>query len=646
MKTAKRMGIKTVAIHSEHDYKSKHVEMADESVCVGPPAASNSYLIIDRVIKAAQLTGAQAIHPGYGFLSENNVFAEEVAKAGIAFVGPDHVAISALGDKIQSKILAKKAGVHIIPGELVEVTDIEVVLQMANQIGYPIMIKAAGGGGGKGMRIAWNDQEARDSFRITKQEAASAFGDDRILIEKFIDNPRHIEIQVLSDGKGNTLYLNERECSIQRRNQKVLEEAPSSFLDPQTRKAMGEQACALANTVGYRSAGTCEFLVDPKKNFYFLEMNTRLQVEHPVTEYTTGLDLVELMIRIAAGEKLSMQQKDVPLKGWAMEARVYAEDPVRNFLPSIGTIYKYVEPKSSDGTVRVDSGIREGDEISIHWDPLISKLVTYGKDRKEAIDKLAKALDSYIIRGVNHNVPFLRAVLEHPRYIKGDISTKFIPQEYPEGFKGIQLNPTQTEELVSSAAVLHFVRGSRDATVSGKLASFERPENRELTITVNDKEHNVVVEGAEGYYKVKLDGKVQDVQTRWHPESTIFTAIINSKERTLQLVDTMSMGYQLQHYGTVFNVLVRGRKQAELAKFMPVKQAIDTSKMLQSPMPGKVISVAVQVGDKVNLGQEVLVLEAMKMQNILRASRDCTVKSIKVKKGDNVNVDQILVEFD
>jgi len=674
IRTCKKLGIKTVAIYSQPDANAQHVQQADEAVCVGPAPSSQSYLSIPSILEAVKKSGAQAVHPGYGFLSENHHFAQTLEEAGIVFIGPPSSAIRALGDKIESKKLAKKAQVNIVPGRLMDAVDVEDALKIAHEIGYPVMIKAASGGGGKGMRIAWNDKEAREGYRLSKSEALASFGDDRLLVEKYIDSPRHIEIQLLGDGKGNTLYFNERECSIQRRNQKVLEEAPSSFLDEKTRKAMGEQAVALANAVGYKSAGTCEFLVDPQRNFYFLEMNTRLQVEHPVTELITGYDLVELMIRVAAGEKLTIEQKDIPLKGWALEARVYAEDPLRNFLPSIGILHRYREPlgiipeKDSEQKVRVDSGVREEDEISIHYDPLISKLITYGRNRTEAIDLMIRALDSYVIRGLNHNVCFLRAVMQNARFRQGDISTKFIPLEFPNGFQGISLNLEEESELIAIASMVHHMRELRNWSIDGKIESCSFSSDAHYVVTLNiGKDGNAtkripvsLQSNEESNFQVSFlqEKKLRSITIDfdWPVDSFVIRCTLNhvqeadnlNKTQTeviAQLMEVIPSGYRLQFHGTQFDVLVQTPREAELSRFMPVKEKIDTTKSLLSPMPGRMYSVSVKPGDPVTVGQELAIVEAMKMQNVLRASRDCTVKAVNVKAGQDVLLDQVLIEF-
>jgi len=649
MKTCQKLGIKTVAIFSDQDANSKHVKMADEAVYVGPPPTNSSYRNVEAIIKAIKDTGAEAVHPGYGFLSENADFAERIEKSGVVWIGPPSSAMRAMSDKIESKKLAKKAGVNIIPGRLSAVSGVEEVVQIANEIGYPVMVKASAGGGGKGMRVAWNEQEVRDGYKLAKGEAMSSFGSDSILIEKFIDNPRHIEIQIMCDGQGTSLYLNERECSIQRRNQKVLEESPSPFLTPEVRKAMGSQAVALANAVGYKTAGTCEMLVDPQRNFYFLEMNTRLQVEHPVTEMVTGFDLVEMMIKVAAGEKLGLTQADVPIHGWALEARVYAEDPLRNFLPSIGTLTTYKEPRGVQGTVRIDSGVREGDEISIFYDPMISKLITHGKDRKEAIELMGRALDSYVIRGLNHNVCFLRAVMEHPRFMSGNISTKFIPDEFPEGFKGLHPTKEQQTEILAGTAVMHFKRLVRDNTIEGQIHAREvNSFSGVATISGVEGTHEVSVQAApegENKFLVTIDGKTTTVDTDWQIDSFVMSANIDSRPSDIQYVDRIYQGYKIQYHGTYFDVTLQTPKDQQYAKHMLPPHKIDLTRSVISPMPGRVFSVSVQPGDSVTLGQELIIIEAMKMQNIIRAQRDGKIAKVLVKQGQDVTLDHLLIEF-
>eukprot|EP01116_Phalansterium_solitarium_P015671 TRINITY_DN3483_c0_g1_i1.p2 TRINITY_DN3483_c0_g1~~TRINITY_DN3483_c0_g1_i1.p2 ORF type:complete len:724 (-),score=352.85 TRINITY_DN3483_c0_g1_i1:299-2413(-) len=653
MKTAKRLGIKTVAVHSDVDSQAEHVKFADEAVCIGPAPTAQSYLNIDKIIDAMRTTGAQAVHPGYGFLSENAKFADAVKAAGKVFIGPTGDAMRAMGDKIESKKLAKKANVNVIPGRLTDAADTDEVLAIANEIGYPVMIKASAGGGGKGMRIAWNAEEARDGFVRAKQEALASFGDDRCLIEKYIDEPRHIEIQVMGDQHGNVIYLNERECSIQRRNQKVLEEAPSPFLDEATRRAMGEQAVSLARAVGYSSAGTVEFLVDPQRNFYFLEMNTRLQVEHPVTEYTTGLDLVEIMLRSAAGQQLPLQQSQVPLKGWAMEARVYAEDPYRNFLPSIGRLTRYRLPDDESGLVRVDGGVTEGSEISIYYDPLISKLIAYGANREESRKRLARALDQYEIRGVQHNIPLLRAVLDLPDYASGAISTKFLPKHYPDGFQGVGLSSESRQQLSAASAVVHWLHGQRDRSLPGQLPAAQaaahhgQPLDVVVGIRGTNASVNVQQRSADEFVVTQSDGKQVRVSTSWRPGFTRFEATIDGEQITLQVQpQPLPLGYRLVHHGTLFDVTVLSPRVSELAALMPEKTSTVSEKEVLSPMPGKISSIAVKPGQKVTAGQELLVVEAMKMQNVLRAPSDAVVKSVLVKPNDNVLVDAQLIVFE
>uniref|UniRef100_A0A8C2AYS4 Propionyl-CoA carboxylase alpha chain, mitochondrial n=1 Tax=Cyprinus carpio TaxID=7962 RepID=A0A8C2AYS4_CYPCA len=599
IKTCKKMGIKTVAVHSDVDSSAVHVKMADEAVCVGPAPTNKSYLNMDAIMNAIKQTGAQAVHPGYGFLSENKEFAKRLAAEGVSFIGPDTHAIQAMGDKIESKLIAKAAKVNTIPGFDGVVKDAEEAVKIAGEIGYPVMIKASAGGGGKGMRIAWNDEETREGFRFSSQEAASSFGDDRLLIEKFIDNPRHIEIQVLADKHGNALWLNERECSIQRRNQKVVEEAPSTFLDPDTRRAMGEQAVSLAKAVKYSSAGTVEFLVDSKKNFYFLEMNTRLQVEHPITECITGLDLVQQMIRIAMGYKLQHKQSDIPINGWAIESRVYAEDPYKSFgLPSIGRLSQYQEPLDLHN-VRVDSGIEEGSDISIYYDPMISKLVTYGKTREEALKKMEEALDNYVIRGVTHNIPLLREIIVHPRFVSGDISTKFLPEVYPDGFKGHMLTAGERRELLATAAALYVAAQLRSQKFLGDLS-----RQWELCVELDKGVHMLGVSRSGNNYTVS---------------------------EIVENITSLVTSYKLA---------------ASLSKHMPEKVPEDTSSILRSPMPGSVVAVSVKPGDNVAEGQEICVIEAMKMQNSMTAAKAAKVKSVHCKAGDTVGEGDLLVELE
>ncbi|XP_031548764.1 propionyl-CoA carboxylase alpha chain, mitochondrial-like [Actinia tenebrosa] len=649
MKTCKRLGIKTVAVYSEADADALHVKTADEGVCVGPPPTNQSYLNMDAILDAIQITGAQAVHPGYGFLSENFRFVEKLDKIGVTFIGPCTYAMKCMGDKIESKIIGKKAGVNTIPGYDGVVKNQDDAVKIANEIGYPVMLKASAGGGGKGMRIAWNDTETKEGFKLSSQEAMSSFGDDRLLIEKFIDEPRHIEIQVLGDKHGNAVYLNERECSIQRRNQKVIEEAPSSFVDPDLRRAMGEQAVALAKAVGYDSAGTVECMVDSKKNFYFLEMNTRLQVEHPITEMTTGVDLVEQMIRVAAGHPLELKQSEIPLKGWAFECRVYAEDPTKNFgLPSIGRLYKYIEPTHLEN-VRCDSGIIEGSEISIYYDSMISKLVTYGNTREEARAIMNTALDSYVIRGLKHNVSLLKDVLNHPKFVEGDFNTKFLPREYPKGFKGHILTEIEREQLLAKAAYM-FVQRARKAKMflnqTRVNAVAKEQVQWDLVVTLDKETYPIQVNYVgDGAYEMVADDKTITFKPTTPLSAPVFHALVNNDDILYQTISKHGNLYRIQHCGTIYKLRVHTKAEDEMKKYMPEKADEDMSPYLKSPMPGKVVSVAIEVGDLVHEGQELVVVEAMKMQNSLTAQITGKVVKVNCKQGNNVAEGTILVEI-
>ncbi|MEC4594699.1 acetyl/propionyl/methylcrotonyl-CoA carboxylase subunit alpha [Nitrospirillum amazonense] len=651
IKTARRIGIKTVAVYSEADAGALHVQMADEAVAIGPAPSAQSYLVADRIIQACLETGAEAVHPGYGFLSEKAAFCEALKAAGIAFIGPDVHAIGAMGDKIESKKLAKAAGVSTVPGYLGVIKDDEEAVRIAHDIGYPVMIKASAGGGGKGMRVAWDDAQTREGFRSASNEARSSFADDRVFIEKYVTEPRHIEIQVMADAHGNCVYLGERECSIQRRHQKVIEEAPSPFLDEATRKAMGEQAVALAQAVQYRSAGTVEFIVDKDRNFYFLEMNTRLQVEHPVTEMITGLDLVELMIRVAAGEKLPITQDDVKLNGWALEARVYAEEPTRNFLPSIGRVTRYRPPAEGAGAqegsiVRVDTGIHEGGEISMFYDPMIAKLITYGPDRTTAITAMGDALDRFQIRGVGHNISFLAALVESRRFGEGRLTTNFIAEEFPDGFHGRELPAEVLTRLLAMAASLHRTRVERDATISGQMAGHHRVVPATWVVRCGRDNHPAEIVAVEDGHDVTLDGRTYTVRNAdWHPGQSLWAGTVDGHALAVQ-VDGTGIGYRLFHGGAELEVQVLTARAAEFAALMPVKAKPDMSKFLLSPMPGLLVTVAVAVGDEVKAGQELAVVEAMKMENILRADSDGKVKKIAAEKGTSLAVDQIIIEFE
>ena len=649
IKSAQKMGIKTVAIYSEADKHALHVKMADEAVLIGPPPANESYIVIDKVMDAIRQTGAEAVHPGYGFLSENKLFAEALAREGVAFIGPPVGAIESMGDKITSKKIAKEAGVATVPGHMGMIADAEEAVKISREIGYPVMLKASAGGGGKGMRIAWNDEEAREGFQSSKNEAASSFGDDRIFIEKFITQPRHIEIQVLADAHGNAIYLGERECSIQRRNQKVIEEAPSPFLDEKTRKKMGNQAVALAQAVGYTSAGTVEFIVDGDRNFYFLEMNTRLQVEHPVTELITGVDLVEQMIRVADGEKLAIRQKDVQLNGWAVESRLYAEDPYRNFLPSIGRLSRYRPPQEvADAThvVRNDTGVYEGGEISMYYDPMIAKLCTWAPDRAAAIEEMRVALDSFEVEGIGHNLPFLSAVMDHEKFTSGNMTTAFIEEEFPDGFDGVELPEDMLRRVAASAAAMYRVAEIRRTRVSGRMDNHERKVGTDWVVSLQGQEFPVVIDadpmGATVTFK---DGQSHRVSSDWVPGQSLARLDVDGTLVVIK-VGKIPGGFRMRLRGADMKVFVRTPRQAELARLMPEKMPPDTSKLLLCPMPGLIVSVAVQEGDEVQEGQALCTVEAMKMENILRAEKKTVVTKVNATAGDSLAVDDVIMEFE
>ncbi|MCF6220483.1 MAG: acetyl/propionyl/methylcrotonyl-CoA carboxylase subunit alpha [Robiginitomaculum sp.] len=654
IKTAKLMGIATVAVYSDADKDALHVSAADEAVYIGASAASESYLDMDKILAAIKSTGADAVHPGYGFLSENKAFALALEAAGIVFIGPNVVAIEAMGDKIASKKLAIEAGVSCVPGHMGLIEDAAEAVKIANKVGYPVMIKASAGGGGKGMRVAYTDEEAREGFQSSKNEAKSSFGDDRIFIEKFIESPRHIEIQVLGDKHGNIIYLGERECSIQRRNQKVIEEAPSPFLDEATRTRMGAEATALAAIVDYDSAGTVEFIVDKDMNFYFLEMNTRLQVEHPVTELITGVDLVEQMIRVASGEKLKLEQKDIKLTGWAIESRIYAEDPYRNFLPSIGRLSRYrppVEGEAENGAVvRNDTGVYEGGEISMFYDPMIAKLCTWGADRGIAIKAMQAALDNFEIKGVGHNIPFLSAVMQCDRFMRGDISTNYIAEEYPDGFAGVPLNPGHARAIASVCTLMAQKLAERAASGSGILKHHERTTPTELSVQVGERHYQITTERTNGSSLVtSTDGSDKaaielEISCGWTPGQSLATSLIDN-ESFVFAATPIPEGYRVQYRGSDVEVKVRTPAQAALALLMPEKIVADTSNLLLCPMPGVVVSVLVKEGDEVQDGQALAVVEAMKMENTLRAEKKAVVSKINAQAGDNLAVDEIIMEF-
>jgi len=644
IRTARRMGIRSVAVYSEADSGALHVRMADESVAIGPARATDSYLNIDAILAAAQKTGAEAVHPGYGFLSENPLFVEALGAAGLAFIGPPAKAIAAMGDKLEAKRLAEAAGVSIVPGHGQALGSSDEAARIAHRLGYPVMLKAAAGGGGKGMRLVRAEAELKDSLRAAASEARSSFGDDRVMIEKAIRHPRHIEVQVLADQHGNAIHLGERECSIQRRHQKVIEEAPSPLIDKKTRAAMGAQAVALIKAVGYASAGTVEFIVDEVPNFYFMEMNTRLQVEHPVTELVTGIDLVEEMIRIAAGERLRLAQKDVRLSGVAIEARVYAEDPSREFLPSTGRLVRYREPEPSE-RVRVDSGVREGDQVSVYYDPMLAKVIARGKDRAEAIATLGAALDSFIVRGVAHNIRFLSAVVRHPRFAAGRISTDFIAEAFPDGFLGAELAPESLVRLLASAAFIHRRVAERDLTIGGRMPSIPTGPASDWVVRVDGVDHAVSAAPAGEGYAVVIDGAAHRVEGAWRPGDLLFRGKVDGDPLAVE-VERVGPGWRLAHGGAERRLLVLSPRAAELARLMPEKAPPDLSRFLLSPMPGLLVSMAVTPGQEVRAGEELAIVEAMKMENVLRAERDGRVRAIHAAPGDSLAVDQAILEFE
>lgn len=654
IKTAKLMGISTVAVYSDADKNALHVSMADERVYIGASPASESYLVMDKILDAVKQTGADAVHPGYGFLSENKGFALALKDMGVVFIGPNVRAIETMGDKIASKKLALDAGVTTVPGHMGLIEDAAEAVKIANKVGYPVMIKASAGGGGKGMRVAYTDEEAREGFQSSRSEAKSAFGDDRIFIEKFIESPRHIEIQVLGDKHGNIIYLGERECSIQRRNQKVIEEAPSPFLDEATRAKMGAEAVALAAIVDYDSAGTVEFIVDTDMNFYFLEMNTRLQVEHPVTELITGIDLVEQMIRVADGAKLKLKQKDIKLNGWAIESRIYAEDPYRNFLPSIGRLVRYRPPaegKTADGAiVRNDTGVQEGGEISMYYDPMIAKLCTWGADRGVAIKAMQAALDTFEIKGVGHNIPFLSAVMQCDRFERGDISTNYIAEEYPDGFEGVRLNPGHARAIASVCTLMAQKLAERAASGSGILTHHDRAIPTDVRVQVGERHYEINTKRTNGSTQVTSTDDSDkaaielDISCGWTPGQSLVASLVDN-EPFVFAATPIPEGYRVQYRGSDIEVKVRTPAQAKLAELMPEKIVADTSNLLLCPMPGVIVSILVAEGDEVQDGQALAVVEAMKMENTLRAEKKAIVAKICVQAGDNRAVDEVIMEF-
>jgi propionyl-CoA carboxylase alpha chain len=650
IKTARKMGIRTVAVYSDADKDALHVDMADEAVHIGPPPAAESYLIIDKIIDACKQTGAEAVHPGYGFLSERAAFAEALKTNGIVFIGPNVTAIQAMGDKIESKKFANAAKVSTVPGYLGVLESPEEAVKVADGIGYPVILKASAGGGGKGMRIAHTREEVAESFARSKSEAKSSFGDDRVFVEKFIVNPRHIEIQVLGDKHGHVIYLGERECSIQRRNQKVIEEAPSPLLDEATRKKMGEQAVALAKAVNYDSAGTVEFVAGQDKSFYFLEMNTRLQVEHPVTELITGIDLVEQMIRVAAGEELSIRQEDVKLKGWAVESRIYAEDPTRNFLPSTGRLVKYRPPAEGrfDGViVRNDTGVYEGGEISIYYDPMIAKLVTHAGDRLMAIDAQSRALDGFVIDGIRHNIPFLSSLMQHARWKSGNISTAFIAEEYPDGFSPLVPEGEVAYRMAAVAAYVDNMFNQRKRQISGQMQTAKPVRfHDERTVVMGKIHYPLDLDDGDGALLVRfVEGEqTHRLESTWVPGDPVWSGLIDGEAHAVQVRDLLN-GFIISHAGVTVEARVFTRREAELFQLMPEKKLADTSKSLLCPMPGLIKALYVAEGAEVKAGDPLAMVEAMKMENVLRAERDATVKALKCKEGDSLAVDATIMDF-
>lgn len=647
IKTAKLMGIKTVAVYSEADQDARHVDLADEAVCIGPAPSRESYLVMDKIIEACKATGAQAIHPGYGFLSENEEFARIVEEQGIVFIGPKHHSIAAMGDKIASKKLAEKAKVNTIPGHNAAIGSPNEAVEIAKNIGYPVMIKASAGGGGKGLRVAYTEKETFEGFTACQNEARNSFGDDRVFIEKFVEEPRHIEIQILGDSFGNLVYLWERECSIQRRHQKVIEEAPSPFISEATRKAMGEQAVSLAQAVQYQSAGTVEFVVGKDESFYFLEMNTRLQVEHPVTEMITGLDLVEQMIRIAAGEKLSFTQNDIPRNGWAIECRINAEDPYRQFLPSTGRLVKYQPPPSSDG-VRVDTGVYEGGEIPMFYDSMIAKLITHGANRDEAISKMQTALNQFVIHGIDSNIPFQATLMQHPDFISGKMNTGFIQQNFPKGFMGGILSDEVKQLLCAIASSIHLQYVLRSGNISGQLEGHASHVPTEYTVVIGEhgkQEYiDIVIELDGDGDHIEIQEKEFVVNSNWRPGEVLFEGLVNNSPIVLQTLRN-GVFYELIYNGISFKAMVMSRSKAQLQRLMPFKAPPDMSQYLVSPMPGLLSEVSVEIGQKVEVGQKLAIIEAMKMENILTAQHAGVVGQIMVKKGESLAVDQIIIRF-
>ena len=645
IRTARSMGIKTVAVYSEADKDARHVEMADEAVLIGPPPSAQSYLQIERIVKACKDTGAEAVHPGYGFLSENAAFCAALEKEGIVFIGPKVHAIEAMGDKIASKKLAIEAKVNTIPGHNQAVTSPEEAVEIARRIGYPVMIKASAGGGGKGLRVAYDDTQCREGLAACRNEAKNAFGDDRVFIEKFIEEPRHIEIQVLGDAHGNYVYLHERECSIQRRHQKVIEEAPSPFIDEATRKAMGEQAVQLARAVKYQSAGTVEFVVGKDRSFYFLEMNTRLQVEHPVTEFITGLDLVELMIRVAAGERLQIAQKDVQRTGWAIECRINAEDPLRGFLPSSGRLVKFIPPPEVPGQVRVDTGVYEGGEVSMYYDSMIAKLICHGATRDQAITRMREALNAFVIRGVASNIAFQAALLQHPRFLSGNFNTGLIAEEYPKGFRATSLVHVDPLLLAAVAALARRRFISRAVQTTGQLRGHQRHVGEDWVVAIGSQRFPLRLSPIQGGCRIEFEGETSELLSDWKLGDLIFRGLWNGQEVCLQ-IQRVGWRYRLIHWGTQVDATVLTARQAYLLSLMPEKPVPDMSRFLLSPMPGLLTDLMVKAGQEVKAGERLAVIEAMKMENTLRAEADAVVKEVFAARGDSLAVDQPILAFE
>lgn len=644
IKTLKKMGIKSIAVYSDADASALHAKMADEAYYIGPSAATASYLSIKNIMNAVRASGAQAVHPGYGFLSENTQFAKALQKEGVKLIGPSAKAIESMGDKIEAKKIAEAAGVSTVPGYMGVIKDAEEATEIANKIGFPVMIKAAAGGGGRGMRVIYSAEDVAEAFRSATSEARNSFNDDRVFIEKFIENPRHIEIQVLADQHGNVVCVGERECSIQRHHQKVIEEAPSPFIDEETRQKMYAQVASLAKKVGYYSAGTVEFIVDQSKNFYFLEMNTRLQVEHCVTELITGIDLVEQMLRVAMGEKLQITQEDIKLNGWAIESRIYAEDPSRGFLPSSGRLTKLTFPEAKGG-VRIDSGVYEGGEVSMFYDPMIAKLCTHAPTREEAIKLMQASLGECLIQGISHNISFLEAIFNHDRFKSGDISTKFIEQEYPEGFSGAELTSEHSRVFLAVAVHAYLTDAKRAASINGQIKGRERQIGNRWVVGIDDEQYPVVVRQTQEGFHIRFIGTRIDIESSWILGTDLFRGAVNGKNVAVK-IDTYDGGYYLTYAGRTVRARVRSPRIAELERYMPQTRTKAFSDELLSPIAGSVVVIKVNVGDEVTPGKDLVVIEAMKMENVITAEHACKIKAIHVKEKDSVATNQIIMEFE